>query len=196
MITPILLCVSIIFATPTVEKERIGTQVSLSSVFLKGFTPSLGAGVNVIFITGEKLGASLGFQIIRNKGRSLYSESMSGIELISSTSSKYITLTGFELNYAIAKKKLSPFIAAKINWVYFHEQSKNVYYTPGWKITTWKNYQGMGYCLQANSGVRYIVNPSFSLESKLTLLLGNFSYPPLEERIYIRGLSFSLGIRL
>jgi len=196
MIAPILLSLSIIFATPTVEKERIGAQLSLSSVFLKEFSPSLGSGINVIFITGEKLGASLGFQITRNKGRSLYIESMSGTELVSSISSKYITLTGFELNYEIFRKRLSPFVAARINWLYFHEQSKNVYYAPGWKITTWKNYQGMGYCFLTSAGFRHIIKTSLSLETRIDLIFGNFYYPPLEETISIQGLSFSLGIRL
>lgn len=196
MITSIFISVSIIFSTPFVEKERLGIEPSFSYALLKDFPPSVGGGIDIIFVTGEKLGASLGFGILRNKGESLYKEPLPGTELVSAISSKYITLTGFELNYALKVRRVSPFAGMGIKWVYYHEQSKNVYYAPGWKITSWDNYRGNGYCYVIIIGLRYVLRPSLSIENKIKALKGNFYYPPLNKKIDIEGLSFSLGIRL
>lgn len=195
MIASIFLSVSFIFFAPSIEKERIGTEISISYALLKDFPQSIGAGVDIIFVTAERLGASLGFTTLRSKGESLFKELLPGTELRSSTSSKYITLIGFELNYTLKQKKLSPFTGIGLSWLYFHEQSKYVYYAPGWKITSWKNYQGNGYCFSAALGLRYILKPSLSLENKIELIKGNFYYPVVKDHVTIEGLSISFGIR-
>ncbi len=196
MIPSIILAVSFIFSAPSIEEERLGMEISLSYAKLRDFPQSFGGGIGIIFVTGEKLGASIGFTVLKNKGESLYKVPLAGTELISSISSKYLTLTGFELNYILKEKNLSPFAGASINWVYFHEQSKSVYYAPGWKITSWDNYRGNGYCFTVVFGLRYILKPSLSIENKVTVLKGNFYYPVLKNKIDIQGLSITVGVRV
>ncbi len=196
MITSILLSTAFIFSAPFVEEERIGIEISLSYVFIDNFQQPFGVGVDMILVTGERLDASLGFTILRSKGESIYKEPLTGTELISSISTKFLTLTGFELNYVLRQRKTSAFAGIGVNWIYFHEQAKNIYTAPGWKITYWGNYQGYGYCFAGIIGLRYILKPSVSIENKIEIILGNFYYPVLNERIATNGLSISIGIRL
>jgi len=196
MILYIIIPLFFIAYNPVAEHERIGAEVSLSYAGIKDFPPSIGGGIDIIFITGEKLGGSLGFEILKNKGESFYKKNLPGTELESALSSRYITITGFELDYILVQKKLSPFTGFGIHWLYFHEQSKYVYTSPGWIITEWRNYEGNGYCIKPTLGVRYISSPSFAAEGRMEVLLGSFFYPPLNRRIEIKGININLGIRL
>jgi len=187
---------SLIFCTPIIEQERIGIEVSPSCALLKDFSPSIGGGIDIIFITGEKLGGSLGITILKNKGNSLFTEQLPGTQLVSAESSKYITLTGFELNYLFIERRVSPFLGVSINWLYFHEQSKSIYESPGWKITSWNNYRGNGFCLNGGIGIRYILKPTLTVETSIETLWGKFHYPPLNTDIEIKGISISIGLRV
>ncbi|MCK4576586.1 hypothetical protein KAU34_09285 [candidate division WOR-3 bacterium] len=196
MITSIFISISFIFCSPYIEEERVGVEFSLCNAFIKGFKPSIGSSVGIIFITDGNLGASIGFSLLRNKGESIYRESLGGMELTSALSSRYITFTTFELNYTFAQKRFTPFAGAGVNWIYFHEQSKFVYHAPGWIITSWKNNQGTGFCFSAVLGIRYIFKPSFAIENKLELIKGKFYYPAIKDNVKIDGLSISIGIRI
>lgn len=182
--------------TPNMEKERLGVEMCLGTGLLQDFKPSYGGSVDMIFITDDRIGASLGILLLRNRGESIYKEVEPGLELVSAQSAKYITISGFELNYVLLQRRLSPYAGIGINWIYFHEQSEFVYYAPGWKVTTWKNFQGDGLCLSATLGSRYLIKPSVSVVGKIDLLWGSFHYPPLGESAAIRGITASLGIRL
>ena len=196
MISSIFLCMMLAQVTPTVEKERLGVEICLGTGLLKDFKPSYGGSIDVIFITDDRVGASLGIHLLRNRGQSIYTEVEPGTELVSATSARYFTISGFELNYVLLQRRFTPYAGIGINWLYFHEQSQFVYYIPGWKITTWKNFQGNGFCLSATLGSRYLIKPSVSMVTKIELLLGKFYYPPLYDDMYIKGIAVSFGMRL
>lgn len=183
-------------ATPMVEQERIGVELNLGGAVLQDFKPLYGGGVDLIFITDDRIGAALGVHLLRNSGESIYKEREPGTELVSATSSRYFTMSGLELDYVLLEQRLTPYTGAGIHWFYFHEQSRFIYYAPGWKITTWKNFQGNGFCISATIGFRYLIKSSIAMVIKTDLLWGKFDYPPLGDDIHIRGLALSLGIRL
>ena len=196
MILSLLLCAALVQIPQTVESERLGVEMCLGSGLLQDFKPSYGGSVAMIFITDDRLGASLGIRLLRNRGKSIYIEYEPGTELVSAQSAKYFTISGFELNYVLLQRKFTPYAGIGINWVYFHEQSEFVYYAPGWRITTWKNFQGDGFCLSATIGTRYLIRPSVSMVAKIDLLLGKFYYPPLHDDVPVKGIAFQLGMRL
>jgi hypothetical protein len=196
MVHTFIIMIAMVLTPPTIEQERVGVEVSISYGALKDFPHSIGGGTDILFITGEKLGGSLGFSILKSEGESLCREIMQGAELQSSTSSKYISFVGFYIDYLFYQKKLSPFAGAGINWVYYHEQSKSVYTVPGYIITCWNNYNANGYSFSGVLGLRYIINPHLSFEPKVEMHFGNFYYPALEENIGVKGIFFTLGCRI
>jgi hypothetical protein len=196
MIPSIILSLSLFFSAPYIEEERVGAKISLASASFKDFKPFIGVGVDIIFVTDDKLGASLGILFLRNKGESIYSEPLPGTEIYSATSAKYLTQTGFELNYCIKRNRISPFTGVGINWIFFHEQSKFIYHAPGWVITTWKSYHGNGYVITGIAGFRYILKPSVALEIKTSAVYGGYHYPIINKYTALKGVSLSLGIRL
>jgi hypothetical protein len=191
-----LLCLLLAQIPSTAERERLGVEMCFGTGFLQDFKPSYGGSVDIIFITDDRLGASLGIHLLRNRGESIYKEVEPGLELVSATSAKYLTISGFELNYVLIQKRVAPYAGIGLHWLYFHEQSQFVYYAPGWRITTWKNFQGDGFCVSATLGSRYIINPSVAVVTKIDLLLGRFYYPPLGKDTHIKGIAISLGMRL
>jgi hypothetical protein len=196
MIPSLALCALVAYAAPQVESERLGVEMCLGTALLKDFKPSFGGSVAMIFITDDRLGASLGIRLLRNRGESIYREREPGTELVSARSSKYFTLAGFELNYILLRRQLTPYAGIGANWLYFHEQSEFVYYTPGWKVTTWKNFQGDGFCLSVTLGARYLIKPAVSMTVKMEFLLGKFYYPPLGDDLHVRGIALLVGMRL
>lgn len=196
MIHTFIIVMAMVLTPQTIEQERIGVEVSISYGSLKDFPYSFGGGIDILFITGEKLGGSLGFSIVKSKGESLYKVVMPGAELQSSISSKYMSFTGFNINYLFYQKRIAPFAGAGINWVYYHEQSKSVYTVPGYIITCWNNYNADGYSFSGVLGLRYIINPHLSIEPRVDVYFGNFYYPALEKDIRVKGIFFTLGCRI
>jgi hypothetical protein len=196
MIPSFLLLTLLAQVTPPMEHERLGVEICLGAAFLQEFKPSYGGSVDMIFITDDRIGASLGIRLLRNRGESIYKEAEPGMELVSATSARYFTISGFELNYVLLQRRITPYVGTGIHWLYFHEQSKFVYYAPGWKVTTWKNFQGDGFCLSATIGSKYIIKPSISAVLKMDLLWGTFYYPALRKDQLVRGIALSLGMRL
>jgi hypothetical protein len=196
MMVSVIFSLSFLLSSHFVEKERIGTEIFLSYSYLEDFHHSYGGGVKVIFVTDDNLGGSLGFSLLRNSGESLYREILSGFELTSATSSKYITYSGLELNYTFGGKKISPLLGGSINWVYFHEQSKFIYRAPGWIVTTWRNNHASGYGFTALFGCKYLIAPNFSLFAKVEVIKGSVHYPPIHRNLQVEGISLSVGMRL
>lgn len=196
MIHTFIIVLALALTPQNMEQERIGVGVSISYGSLQDFSYSFGGGVDILFITGEKLGGALGFSILKSEGVSLCREVMPGAELQSSISSKYMSFTGFGVDYLFYQKRLSPFAGAGINWVYYHEQSKSVYTVPGYIITCWNNYNANGYSFSGVLGLRYIINPNLSIESRVDAYFGNFYYPALEKDIRVKGIFFTLGCRI